>query len=102
MELNVIERLVLLNILPREGSFLTLKLVRKIREDLSFDELENKVFKFVQDGEVVRWDESVVQTKDIEIGEKMTDLIVDVLKELDKKKGLKEEHLTLYEKFIDA
>ena len=102
MELTVVERLVLLNILPKEGNFSTLKLVRKMREDLSFDELENKRLNFIQEGEMVRWNESAVQIKEIGIGEKMTDLIVETLKELDKKEQLKEDHFTLYEKFVEA
>ena len=102
MELTVMERLVLLSILPKEGNFLTLKLVRQLREALSFDELENKRFNFVQDGDQVRWNESEKQEKEIEIGEKMTDLIVETLKGLDERKVLKEEQFTLYEKFVES
>ena len=40
MKLEVYERIVLLNILPQEGDFTTLKLVRKLRESLSFSEKE--------------------------------------------------------------
>ena len=102
MEMTVVERLVLLNILPKEGNFTTLKLVRELRENLSFDELENKRLNFQQDGDQIRWNESpeVNLPRDIEIGEKMTDLIVECLKELDKKEALKEEQFTLYEKFV--
>ena len=35
MELSVYDRLILLNILPKEGDFTTLKIVRKLREDLT-------------------------------------------------------------------
>ena len=101
MELNVLERLVLLNILPKEGDFTTLKLVRKAREVLSFDDLENKRLSFIQDGDQVRWNESTNITKKIELGEVMTIKVVETLKKLSKDEKLKEEQFTLYEKFVE-
>ena len=101
-ELSVLERLVLLGILPKEGDFTTLKLVRKLRENLSFDEGEHEKLKFVQDGDQVRWDESAVPPRAIPIGEKMSDLIRDALKKLDEEKKLREEHFSLYEKFVES
>ena len=38
MKLSVYERLILLNILPKEGNFTTLKTVRVLKERLSFDD----------------------------------------------------------------
>lgn len=46
MKLTVPERLVLVNILPPEGDYTTLKLVRKLRESLSFSEEEHKQVNF--------------------------------------------------------
>jgi len=46
MKLSVFERLNCLSILPVEGSFFTLKIMRKLREDLSFSEEENKLLDF--------------------------------------------------------
>jgi len=102
MELTPLERLVLLNIIPKEGNYTTLKLVHELRQNLSFNELENKRLSFVQNGEQITWntDAGVNQPRDIEIGEKMTDLIVECLKELDKNEKLLEDHFTLYEKFV--
>lgn len=42
MKLNMMERLKLLEILPNEGNRLNLKIVRKLRESLSFSEEELK------------------------------------------------------------
>ncbi|MCK5607038.1 hypothetical protein KAR91_34460 [Candidatus Pacearchaeota archaeon] len=100
MELNTVERLTLLNILPMEGTFITLKLVRELREMLSFDELELKRLSFVQEGDQARWDESGDTLKDCGIGEKMTDLIVECLKKLDDEKKLNLQAFSLYEKFV--
>lgn len=103
MELSVFERLILLNILPREGNFTTLKIVRKLREDLSFDEEEHKALEFqVDDKGAVKWKTEADIPKDVAIGEKATDLIVDTLKKLDKDKKLTEQHYGLYEKFVEG
>jgi len=101
MELSVFDRLILLNILPKEGDFTTLKIVRKLREDLSFSEDEHKALEFNQDGGNVQWKQAGDVPKDITIGEKATDLIADVLKKLDKEKKLQEQHLTLFERFVE-
>jgi len=46
MKLTIPERLVLVTILPAEGDYTTLKLVRKLRESLSFTEEEHKQLNF--------------------------------------------------------
>jgi len=101
MDLTVLERLVLSNVLPKEGNFTTLKLVRELREALSFDELEHKKLGFIQDGDQVRWNESAKLVKSFEIGEKMMDLISETLTKLDKEEKLRDEHFSLYEKFVE-
>ena len=101
MELSIIERLVLLNILPKEGNFLTLKLIRQLRESLSFDEAEIKAVNLRQVDEKVAWDMDKAVSKKIEIGEKMSDLVVGTLKDLDKEGKLKDEHFSLFEKFVE-
>jgi len=99
-ELSVVERLVLLNILPKEGDFTTIKLMRKLRESLSFDEDEHKKLNFVQDGDQVRWNQEALTDKYIQIGEKQSDIIHDALKKLNDEKKLTSDHLSLYEKFV--
>ena len=100
--LNVFERINLLSILPREGDFTTLKLIRKTREDLSFTEEEHKLLKFknLPDGRVT-WNAKATKdcVKEFEIGEVVTIQIKDTLMKLDSQKRLKDEHFTLYEKF---
>lgn len=99
-ELTVLERLVLLSILPKEGNFTTIKLLRQLRENLSFDEEEHKKLQFIQDGGQVQWDEKANLTKHVQIGEKQCDLIHDALKKLDDEKKLTDNHFSLYEKFV--
>jgi hypothetical protein len=103
MELKVYERLILLAILPKEGNFITLKVIRQLREALSFTEEEIKVLNFVQnvEEEKVTWDLAADKPVEIKIGEKATDIIVEALKKLDKEMKLTDEHYGLYEKFVE-
>jgi len=106
IELNVLERLVLSNLLPKEGNFTNLKLVRELKEELSFNDIENAKLKFIQDGAQVRWNEKVGNeiVKKLEFADDslMKNLIIEELKKLDKDKKLRDEHFTLYEKFIGS
>lgn len=117
MELNVNERLVLLGILPKEGNFLTIKIVRQLREAVSFTEEEHKVLGFRNAGEKyineagvevtvpagsIGWNPNAPQTKEIEFGIKATEIIKEALEELNKTKKLGEIHFSLYEKFVEA
>ena len=103
MELGAFDRMILLNILPKEYNFTTLKIVRKMREDLSFSEEEHKAldFKQVDEGRI-QWKHDADKPKEISIGEKATDIIVEVLKQLNDDKKLQDQHYSLYEKFIEG
>ncbi len=101
MELGTFDRLILLNILPKEGDFTTLKIIRKLREDLSFSEEEHAALEFKNEGGNVQWKQAGDIPKEVTIGEKATDLIVEVLKKLDKEKKLQESHVSIYERFVE-
>ena len=111
MFLSLTDRFMLLEILPAQGDFATLKIVRKLREALSLTETEFKEYgvrtagQTLDDGTVVpegriAWNAAGNEPKDIPIGEKATDLIVEALKRLDREKQLTEQHIGLYELFI--
>ena len=102
MDLQIGERLVLLDNLPREGDYTTLKIIRELREALSFTEEEHKTYNFRQEDSQILWDNDKGETKDISIGEKATDIIKDTLKELNDKKKLRDEHFSLYGKFMEG
>jgi len=103
MELTVLERLVIQGLLPKEGNYTTLKLLRECREALSFDDLENRRLEFFQDGDQVRWNETAGRdiVKNIEFGEVMKLEIIASLKKLEEEKKLRDEHFTIYEKFVE-
>lgn len=64
MELNVLERLTLLSLLPKEGSFLNLKLLRVVKEDLSFTEEENRALQFRTEGQMIVWNTIALKNKE--------------------------------------
>ena len=100
MKLNVLERIILLNLFPDKGSFTNLKLIRVAKEELSFSEEENKILEFQQNNGALKWNDSSIKDKEFSFGDVIDKLIVNALKELDKNEEIKNEHISLYEKFI--
>jgi len=131
MKLSVFERLTALNILPKEGDLVSLKLIRQLKENLGFteDELEKldfhyeykcdkcgftlKVKAMQMPGEChecagpmvltgqVYWEHSEDGEVEIDISRKAHELIANKLEELDKQKKLTEAHISLCEKFME-
>ena len=103
MKFKVFERLVLLNILPKEGNFITLKIVRELREGLSFNEKEIKELNIEIDPEKgnASWNIKADKEKDVEMGREAKKIIIEILENLDKDKKLTQDHFTLFEKFIE-
>jgi len=99
MKLSVLERILLGELLPKVGSFTNLKLLRVVKEDLSFSEKENMLLDFTQQGELTKWKLNAVGDKSISIGEVASKLIRDKILELNKQEKLTESHLTICEKF---
>jgi len=99
MRLSVGDRLILLGVIPQQGDFTTLKIVRNMRDELSFSEEEHKILKIRQEGEMMFWEEGL-EDKEINFGEKATDIIVDAFKKLNDQKKLRIEQMELYERFV--
>ena len=102
MILTVKERLLLFQLLPNEGDILSLRMVRKLREDLSFSDEENAALQFKIDGPSYNWDHTAATTKEVEIGPKANALIAEALKRLSDARKLSIDHVDLWDKFIPA
>lgn len=131
MKLTVFERLMLQNILPAQGDFITLKLVRKLKEALAFSEKEVAEIDFrnhwkcpkcqkvelaaemakcpdcdiyMMPAGSVTWNEEKAKkvVKDVHMGSKMLALCESTLKKLSGEGQLTEQHISLYEKFCEA
>ena len=97
-DMGVGDRLVLLGILPPEGNLATIRIVRKLREALSFDEAEHADAQIVQDGDMLRWNKDA-PARAIEIGAKGQEIIRSALGKLDKEEKLAEDHISLCDLF---
>lgn len=100
MNMSVLERLVTLSVLPKEGDYATLKILTNLRLALSLSEEEIKAWGITSDPASGRTEWKDNGEADIPIGEKATDIIVDALKKLDKERKLPANAMSLYEKFI--
>ena len=102
MKLNVLERLTLLGVLQAHvGNFLTLGIVNDTVSILAMTDKEFKKFGIKQVGEQITWNPEGSKEKEIEIGEKATEIIVEDLKKMDQMKKLEQKHFSLYKKFVE-
>lgn len=125
MELSIEDRIRLMEILPQQGSFDTLKTVRQLRERLSFDEdgeeLGLKVGPHIwedprderetdtdyasrmalphEEG-LVCWRDSAAPIREIDLNPRMVKLIAETLTKLSETGQLKESQMSLYERFV--
>ena len=100
MKLSVFERLMLLSILPAEGDIITIRIRRELRDALSFSEAENKKLDFERDEEGIHWNQDADCSKDVVIGKKARELIVEALEELAEAKKFTDQHLDVYDRFM--
>ena len=99
MRLTVGERLLLLSILPQEGSLTTVRIVDELRRDLSFSEGEHKELQFKQEDGHITWEGNGRMPKDVEIGVKAAELINGTLAQLSADGKITTQHLELCDKF---
>ena len=130
MKLNVLERMMLLNTDLNPRNITTVKLIRKLRESLSFTEEEHRILQFrnryrcpncdnavsspvpvkcavcdiyMEDANSVYWDsegDAKVGEKEIYIGEKVNSVIAAALKRLNDEDDLVASYESLWDKFI--
>jgi hypothetical protein len=102
MLLTIKYRLLLMNILPDEGNYDTLKIVREQQDHLGISEEEHKRLKVRREGSIIQWDESQDAPVEIEIGEVAGHIIKRELTRLDSEGLLQMEFLSLYEYFVEG
>lgn len=100
LDFTISERIWLVSILPREGDIISLRILRILREDLSFSEAENDRFKMRREGLNILWDAKAAASKRISFGKGSWELVQTALTALEKQKKLNDGCLSLYEKFV--
>ena len=101
MKLNLAERFGLLKIIPKEGSYLTLKIVKDLTEALSLSEEDFEEFGIKTDeNNLTTWNLKGIERKEIKIGEKAREIIIKALEDANKKMNLTFELYDLYEREV--
>jgi len=106
MILNNEERLRLLGILPIQGSIATIKILRELREELSFDEEEKAEINLQElptdkpDEFDFHWDSD--RMVDFRIGDERRRIIMDAFRKLDRSETFPDSLLNLYNRFNDG
>jgi hypothetical protein len=104
-KLNMPERLGVMGLLPKETNYVTLKILNNVRKKLAPSEEEKKEYeiKLNPDGTLKSWNpEKAVKETTIEIGETGVEFVKEALRKLSDENKLTNQHLSLYEKFIDS
>jgi hypothetical protein len=101
MKLALMERLVALELLPKEDDWAGMKEIRKAREVLSFTDDELKKFEVSQEGGYVKWNqEGQAYVSDLPLSEWATTKIQMALRQKNAEKKLTERDMPIYQKFI--
>jgi len=96
------DRFVLLNILPPEGDFTTIKIVHDLKQGLAPSEKEIKEYNIRTNEGQILWDDAVEKKnkpKEVAIGEKAFEMIKEQFKMLSEKKKLTEGHIETFIRF---
>ena len=105
MKLTILDRLILMRILPAESDFATLKLVKQMKDNFGFKSEEIKKYKIKTLTEnkggisKITWDEKANNKDfDIKLVRIEREIILEQLEKLNESKKATEIHLNLYEK----
>lgn len=100
MELDLKERLGLLNLLPNEGDYIALCLRESVVKKVSLlpEEVEN--WGVTVEGNSFNWEEDKAEVLEYEFSNSELEFVKKVLRELDANKKLTVATMELYKKFI--
>jgi hypothetical protein len=100
IELGVAERIMMGTMLaPIAADVVTLRIVRKLQEELSFSEQEAEALEFARVDGKVTWKLDVPQTKEFDFQPTAVRIIQEQLKKANASKTLTLQQLDLYDKF---
>lgn len=105
MKVTIIERVILMGIIPREGNIIDMNNAQNIRKVTQFSPEELDALKMVQNEKGMQWDAEAankIGEKDIVVGVSGAELIKKTLMELSDEEKLPIDALSLYRKFVDA
>jgi len=104
VKLGLFDRLVCLALLPAEGNYATLKIVRELQMELAPSEEESKLAGITPNlltggtEATLGWDK--VKPKEIAFGDVAKGIIVAALEKMNKEEKLTQQHFNLYSWFV--
>lgn len=102
MELNIIDRIQLLNILPKEGDFVTLIQIEDLEDKIKIRAEEASECKLnVNEEGFITYDREKEKMLKVKFTPEQITIVKDVLKDLNEKKKLWRSILGLYKKFYE-
>jgi hypothetical protein len=102
MRLSVMDRLMLLDVLPQQGNILTLRIVRDAQQALELHTSEIEDWEITLNGPHIRWNQEKVQDVDVSLSEAALGIAREAIKKLDGENKLTANHISLWEKLIDG
>jgi hypothetical protein len=107
---NMLERVVLMQVLPKEGSIVTLKVLRDLQGHLGFTDEEIREYRLMGDnGQIVLAPDVIGVAKDVPMGEVALKLIKDSFQSLAEQAEKNPEKvkipiswLPVYERFVEG
>ncbi len=100
MQLNIPERVQLLGLLPKEGTYADIKTIREAREVIALTSEDLKKIEFNEETERYNLTKAEAIVKDIPLNEWITNTVTGLLAKREHDKKLNEDLRTLYEKFV--
>ena len=100
--LGVLDRILLLNILPKKANIIKLKVISNMQKDIGFSEQEIKDFELkTLDNGNIAWNKDKERKKDIELGDVARSIIRKELEALNEKEELSIEFVNLWDLFVE-
>lgn len=98
MKFNILERLMILRILPQETDLASARIIADLKKETGFTQEEmDKVDMVI--GDNVKWEGSKDYEKEIKIVNRAAEIIIKVLNGLSKSEKVSEEYLSIFDKF---
>jgi hypothetical protein len=100
VKLNVLERVLLLNMLPQRGNLVTCRAASNTGKIITITKEEEQEFELKKEGGMTTWNEAGREEKEFTLPPSSIKLIRDTLYKLDEEKSLPANAVSLCEKFL--
>ena len=101
INLNIPERLHLLQVLPEKGNYVTIKILNDLRMKIALTSDEVTEYNIKESNGSITWDETGLKEIEMTFEDAQFDLIKTTVKDLDEKKDLQFSFADLYAKILD-